>query len=124
MFYKDYSIINKDGYRSKCKECIKMVSKNRQPNQKIIINEKTCNICNKTKEIKHFLKSTRHKDGYMSCCKPCHYDKSNNIGCYPKIKRTPEYMKAYWKSKTNDIQYKMKKKYTTFITFIFKKNIK
>lgn len=109
MFYKDYSIVNKVGYRSKCKACTNIISKNRAPCEKINIKTKTCNICNKYLEIDEFLKSTRHKDGYMSCCKICHYKKEDNRGCYPKIKRTPEYMKEYWKTKVKDIQYKMKK---------------
>lgn len=120
MYYRDYTTIHKQGYRSKCKECTKKHFEQRKPREKTDIVEKKCNICNLTKDINNFLKSTRHKDGYMSCCKPCHYAKSENKGCYPKIKRTPEYMKEYWKKRTSELQYKMKKNIQRSIHFQLK----
>jgi hypothetical protein len=40
---------------------------------------KTCNKCDKEKELNHFVKNKRQKDGYHSVCKDCHkYYKEKN----------------------------------------------
>jgi len=106
-FYRDYTVI-KGGYRSQCKLCIKKGSVERVSNVQACIQSKTCNVCNVSKSIEYYYKSTRHKDGYFSHCKQCHENKLKNVGNNQKIKRTPEYMKTYWKKKKDDICYRIK----------------
>jgi len=108
-YYRDRSIVNSIGYRSKCKDCVKVMSKNRKKyDKKDDITDKTCNVCNTKKTIENFYKSTRHLDGYFAHCKKCHNIKLENVGSNPKIKRTPEVMREYWKKRLNDINYHMK----------------
>jgi len=119
-FYRDRTIITKEGYRSKCKNCCKTNSEIRKSNDKdISITNKKCNICNIEKEITNFYKSTRHIDGYFSFCKICHIEKTKNIGNNPQIKRTVEYMKEYNKKKystaENKIKYSIRKSLLTYV---------
>ncbi|QIG60114.1 intron encoded hypothetical protein [Dishui Lake large algae virus 1] len=106
-FYRDYTIIN-NGHRAQCKLCMKKASTERLSNVQACIQSKICNVCYVSKSIEHYYKSTRHKDGYFSHCKQCHEIKLQNVGNNQKIKRTPEYMKDYWKRKNNDINYRIK----------------
>jgi len=99
-YYKDNTIITKVGYRSKCKNCCKSNTINREDNSKdLSITQKICSICKIEQNISQFYKSTRHTDGYFSFCSDCHTEKVNNKGNNPRIKRTVEYMKEYNKKK-------------------------
>ena len=120
-FYRDYSIANSEGYRSKCKMCTKVEQQNRIANEKCDIVEKTCNTCKTTKTTEEFYKSTRHKDGYMSFCKECHKVKQANMGNNQKIKRTPEYMKEYWQKRYQDVNYRMKQNVKRYISLCIKR---
>jgi hypothetical protein len=124
-YYRDYSIVNSKGYRSKCKDCVKIASKKRKINQKNQEKtEKKCNVCNNIKTIENFFKSTRHSDGYFAHCKICHNNKLKNKGSNEKIKRTPEYMKQYWKNRSNNIQYRMKQNIKRYISSCIKNSYK
>ena len=108
-YYRDRTIITKLGYRSKCKTCCGSNSKSRKSNQKNTeLTDKKCSVCNITKTVGSFFKSTRHKDGYFNHCKTCHEAKLANKGNNPKIKRTVEYMREYNKKKYNNPQNKVK----------------
>lgn len=115
-FYRDYSIIHSIAFRAKCKECIKTLSKSRKQHEKKDITEKICVCCNKKLTISNFFKSTRHLDGFFAHCKACHEIKLENIGYNVKIKRTPEYMKQYWKDKLQNIQYRMKQNIKRYLS--------
>lgn len=121
-FYRDYSIVNSIGYRAKCKDCVKIFSKHRKQNDKTEIKTKTCNLCNTVKTIDNFYKSTRHLDGYFLHCKECHQIKLDNVGHNQRIKRTPEYMKEYWKKRFENTEYKMKQNIKRYISSCAKRN--
>lgn len=116
-YYRDYSIITKTGYRSKCKECCQKMQKERKSNDKNpLITEKICKDCDKILSISDYYKSTRHKDGYFARCKTCHESKEKTGYI---IKRTEEYMKKYnekrYKKPTYIIRSHIKKSVVTQI---------
>lgn len=63
---------------------------------------KTCNVCNKEKELNLFVKRTSNKSGVTSYCKECHKDKEAN------------YRKTFSKNKKQQIAEKQKQNYLHF----------
>ena len=102
-YYRDYTVINKISYKSKCKTCYQKIQIKRKPNDKdpTLIN-KECRDCHQILTIDNFYKNTRYKDGYFSRCKICHNtkDKTGYI-----VKRTVTYMKEYNKKRYKVPQY-------------------
>lgn len=102
-YYRDYTVINKISYRSKCKTCCQKNQLNRKPNVKnIFLTNKICRDCHQDLPINKFYKNVRYKDGYFSRCKNCHNSKGNTGYV---IKRTKEYMKEYNKKRYKDPRY-------------------
>lgn len=67
---------NKDGLQGTCEDCRrekKRISRvlRREQGVKVVVTEKTCNECDKTKSVDLFFKDSGISDGYMGRCKEC-----------------------------------------------------
>jgi hypothetical protein len=123
-FYRDRTPIHSVSYRSKCKDCSKILQNNRiQQDPDMTITNKICSVCNIEKPIDTFYKSYRHKDGYFKWCNICHENKVKNKGNNKKIKRTPEYMKEYNKEKSKDIIFQLKYQVRSNLHSYLRRNI-
>ena len=68
-----------------------------------------CYMCNEEKELEHFCKNKKAKQGVTNLCKSCHYknrkekyyknEKETRLRVYQKRKENPERYRAYLKEK-------------------------
>ncbi len=105
-YYRDRTIITKNGYVAKCKACCQKNQVKRKPNDKDLnLTNKICKDCNQDLPIDKFYKNARYKDGYFARCKKCHNSKGNTGYI---IKRTKEYMNEYNKKRYKKPSYKIR----------------
>jgi hypothetical protein len=93
FFYRDKRV--KSGFRSKCKDCIKLYNSCVSQEHKEYAGTKKCTKCRKVKEhtSEFFHRANREKSGFRSKCKECIKEEGKKYHSKPEVKaRMKEYI--------------------------------
>lgn len=102
-YIPEYKENNSNITHRRCTSCKDMKKISKMENSRLCkvcyiykYKKKRCKICRLLKETKHFTKSKRHKDGYLSNCKDCTKRKKD-------VEKISQYNKTYYQKKKRNL---------------------